>query len=78
MAVRHLGEYLERVRHRAESFIVTKNEKPVALLSPVASGRTGKWKDLVSALKRLPRDRAFADDLVRVNQADQPAQNPWA
>ena len=77
-AVRHLGEYLERVRHRAEVFILTKNEKPVAQLSPVSHIRSGKWKDIVAALKRLPQDRGFADDLAKVNQADQPAQNPWA
>jgi len=77
-AVRHLGEYLERVRHRAETFILTKNEKPVAQLSPVSHIRSGKWKDLVVALKRLPHDRGFADDLAKVNQADQPAENPWA
>lgn len=77
-AVRHLGEYLERVRHRDETFILTKNEKPIAQLSPVLHARSGKWKDLVLTLQRLPRDDSFADDLQRINQADQPAQNPWA
>jgi hypothetical protein len=32
---------------------------------------------LVAAVARLPRDPSFADDLQKVNEADQPAANPW-
>jgi hypothetical protein len=36
------------------------------------------WGGLVSAVARLPHDPIFADDLEKVNEADQPAPNPWA
>jgi len=77
-AVRHLGDYLARVKHRGERFILTKNDQPVAELSPVSLSRTGTWGDLCDALARLPVDETFADDLEKINAADRPATNPWA
>lgn len=77
-AARHLGDYLARVKHRGEHFLLTKNDQPVAELSPARGSRRATWEELVAAVARLPRDPGFADDLERVNQADQEEQNPWA
>ena len=77
-AARHLGDYLARVKHKGEHFLLTKNDQPIAELSPAIGSRRATWGELVSAVARLPRDASFADDLEKVNEADQPAANPWA
>jgi antitoxin (DNA-binding transcriptional repressor) of toxin-antitoxin stability system len=77
-AARHLGDYLARVKHKGEHFLLTKNDQPIAELSPAKGTRRATWGDLVSAIARLPGDPSFADDLEKVNEADQPAANPWA
>jgi prevent-host-death family protein len=77
-AARHLGDYLARVKHKGEHFLLTKNDQPVAELSPASGSRRATWGELVSAVARLPRDPTFADDLEKVNEADQAATNPWA
>ena len=77
-AARHLGDYLARVKHKGEHFLLTKNDQPIAELSPASGSRRATWGELASALARLPRDPMFADDLEKVNEADQAAANPWA
>lgn len=77
-AARHLGDYLARVKHKGEHFLLTKNDQPIAELSPAAGSRRATWAEMVDAVARLPHDPSFADDLEKVNAADQPAVNPWA
>lgn len=77
-AARHLGEYLARVKHKGEHFILTKNDQPIAELSPASGSRRATWGEIKSALSHLPLDPLFAGDLDRVNLADIPAENPWA
>ena len=77
-AARHLGDYLARVKHKGEHFLLTKNDQPIAELMPASGSRCATWGELASAVARLPQDPSFADDLERVNEADQPASNPWA
>jgi antitoxin (DNA-binding transcriptional repressor) of toxin-antitoxin stability system len=74
---RHLGDYLARIKHRGESFIVTRNDQPLAQLTPISANRTATWRQLREALATLPIDPSFADDLEKVNAADQPLANPW-
>jgi prevent-host-death family protein len=76
-AARHLGDYLARIKHKGESFIVTRNEQPLAELTPISKVRTAKWGELRKALALLPHDPSFADDLEKVNAADRPLANPW-
>ena len=76
-AARHLGDYLARVKHKGEHFLLTKNDQPIAELLPASGTRRATWGDLMTAVARLPRDPMFADDLERVNDADQAAANPW-
>ena len=77
-AARHLGDYLARVKHKGERFLLTKNDQPIAELSPARGSQRATWAEMVAALARLPRDPGFADDLEKVNEADQTAMNPWA
>ncbi len=76
-AARHLGDYLARVKHKGERFILTKNDQPIAELSPAAGSRRGTWGELKAALAGHSFDPGFADDMERVNAADQMATNPW-
>ena len=73
-----MGDYLARVKYKGEHFLLTKNDQPIAKLSPATGSHRATWGDLLSAVARLPRDPSFADDLEKVNEADHPAANPWA
>lgn len=77
-AARHLGDYLARVKHKGEHFILTKNDQPIAELSPADGSRRATWGEMMAVISRVPRDPLFADDLEKVNEADQTAANPWA
>ncbi|HMO52324.1 MAG TPA: hypothetical protein PKE26_14185 [Kiritimatiellia bacterium] len=76
-AARHLGDLLSRVRFRSEHFILTKNEKPIAELSPADGSGSARWGELCRAVEMLPLDSAFADDLEKVNRSDRVLNNPW-
>ncbi len=76
--VRHFGDYLARVKHRREAFVITKNHKPVAELSPASERRFATLDELKALFEALPRDPGFADDLEKVNASDVAAENPWA
>ncbi len=76
-AARHLGDYLARVKHKGEHFLLTKNDQPIAELSPASGSRRATWGEMLAVVSRLPHDPSFADDLEKVNAADQPATNPW-
>ena len=76
-AARHLGDYLARVKHKGEHFILTKNGQPVAELSPAKGSRRATWAELLAAVSQLPVDPTFADDLEKVNKADSIPENPW-
>jgi antitoxin (DNA-binding transcriptional repressor) of toxin-antitoxin stability system len=76
-AARHLGDYLARVKHKGEHFILTKNDQAIAELSPARGSSRGTWGELKAVMKNFRMDAAFADDLEKVNEADQLATNPW-
>ncbi len=76
-AARHLGDYLARVKHKGERFVLTKNDLPVAELSPATGSRRATWGELKLAIRAGSGDTAFADDLERINEADKLATNPW-
>lgn len=76
-AIRHLGGYLARVRDNGERFLVTKNDEPLAELSPVGGARRGTWGELKKVMGAGSGDPTFADDLERINEEDQLATNPW-
>ena len=76
-AARHLGDYMARIKHKGERFILTKNDQAVALLGPVGASRRATWAELVEAVAALPHDRGFADDLEKVNETDVPQDTSW-
>jgi prevent-host-death family protein len=76
-AARNLGECLSRIKHTGDSYILTRNNRPVAELVPVAEEVSGTLGELVEALRLTAADAGFADDLERVNRTDQPLENPW-
>lgn len=75
-AARNLGDCLARIKHAGETFVLTKNDKPVALLAPLPAPRTAPLKDVVEALRQLPPDPGFSDALEEVNASDRPLENP--
>ncbi len=77
-AARHLGDYLSRVKHKGERFVLTKNDQPIAELSPAAGTRRGTWGELRKVIGAGSGDPTFAGDLERINEADQLATDPWA
>jgi len=77
-AARHLGDFLARVKHAEESFLLTKSDRPLARLVPVRPGDRAKGLEIMQSLARLPHDPDFADDLERVNSMDRVPENPGA
>ena len=76
---RKLGDVLGRIRYRGESFVVERNGEPVARLTPLAARTAGTVREgLVAWREASSPDSELADDLERVNGADQPPSNPWA
>jgi antitoxin (DNA-binding transcriptional repressor) of toxin-antitoxin stability system len=61
---------------QGESFILTKSDKPLARLVPIARTRRPLGSAIMDALVGLPHDPGFADDLEKVNRMDRPAENP--
>ena len=70
-AARHLGEYLARIKHKGERFILTRNNRPVAELSPVFGSHSATWglnpilhrpkgdKDAEGMKKQIPSNKIF-------------------
>ena len=77
-AVRRFGDCLARIKYRGYSFVITKNDEPVAELVAAPGSRRATWREVAEALKGLPHDPTFADDLEKVNSSDQIPNNPWA
>jgi antitoxin (DNA-binding transcriptional repressor) of toxin-antitoxin stability system len=77
-AARKLGDCLARIKHTGETFVLSKNDKPIAVLGPLPSSKTTTLRQLWESLQGLPSDPGFADDLDRVNLADQALKDPWA
>jgi antitoxin (DNA-binding transcriptional repressor) of toxin-antitoxin stability system len=76
-AARSLGDCIARIKHTGETFILRKNDKPVAALGPAPGTRTITFRELWEAWKKMPADPTFANDLEAVNRADRPPKNPW-
>ena len=76
-ATRHLGDYLAWVKHKGERFILTKNDQPIAVLSPAAGSLRATWGELKAVMGAGSGDPTFANDLERINEADEITTNPW-
>lgn len=76
-AARNFGDCLARIRYRGDSFVITRNNQPIAELVPAKQRLRATWRELEEAVRALPHDPSFADDLERVNAADRLPENPW-
>jgi antitoxin (DNA-binding transcriptional repressor) of toxin-antitoxin stability system len=57
--------------------VITKSNKPVAELRPVAPEPRGTLGDLLRVWRRDLDDATFTDDLERANSRELPDPNPW-
>jgi antitoxin (DNA-binding transcriptional repressor) of toxin-antitoxin stability system len=65
---RNLSDILNRARYRGESFVIERNGETVARLEPGGTPVGVPFRDLVRAIRELPRpDNAFAEDLERIH-----------
>lgn len=76
-AVRNFGDCLARVKHRGDTFVVTKNKKPIAEIRPVGPARDATVADLLEMWRPDPSDPDFADDLVKANASELPRFDQW-
>jgi antitoxin (DNA-binding transcriptional repressor) of toxin-antitoxin stability system len=74
---RNLGDFLARVKHKGDRFVIMKNNRPVAELGPVSGVRETTLGALWAAMREVKVDEDFAGDLERVNTADSVMENPW-
>ena len=58
-AARNLGDYVAKVRHTGQTFILHKNEKPVAALGPLPKTRTITFRQLMGAVAEITRRSGF-------------------
>lgn len=77
-AARRFSDLLAEIKHGGSSFEITKNGKPIATLLPVRRSGGMSLKEFAALWAQSAFDSSFADDLERVNEADQPPGNPWA
>jgi hypothetical protein len=71
--VRNFGDCLARIKHRNDTFVITKSNRPVAILAEPC----GTVADLLHIWVRNPDDAEFANDLERANSAELPESSPW-
>jgi prevent-host-death family protein len=76
-AVRNFGDCLARIKYRKETIVITKSNKPVAELRPIAAEPRGTVGDFVRHWRLDPEDATFGDDLERANSKELPNPNPW-
>jgi prevent-host-death family protein len=75
-AVRNLGELLAEVRHTGARVVITKNGNPIAKLEPVEAIESMRLREFLAEWTRNA-DSSFADDLEKVQEADEPEKSPW-
>ncbi len=73
-----VARLLERLGLEGPYALVERNGEPVARLEPVAGSSATSLREGFAAWSLAERDPTFADDLERVNRADQPPDLPWA
>ena len=76
-AVRNFGDCLARIKYKGDTFVITRNNKPVAELSPVRHLPMGTLRELLQMWKPDPDDPTFVADLQRANSTDLPEPNRW-
>jgi antitoxin (DNA-binding transcriptional repressor) of toxin-antitoxin stability system len=74
---RSIGDILGRVRFKGESFVIERNGKDVALLTPLPEAAHRSLRDVLSAwVDAGERDPEFADQLEALDREDLPPEDP--
>ncbi|HEX6749048.1 MAG TPA: hypothetical protein VF092_17245 [Longimicrobium sp.] len=79
---RNFSDYINRVAHRGERFVLMRGGKAVAELRPVPTGRrVSELAEIFASLPRLGADEAEAFgrdiDAAREEQNSVPVRDPW-
>jgi prevent-host-death family protein len=79
---RKFAEYINRVAYRGDRFILTRGNRPVAEISPLPSGVTGReFLEIWESLPHLTPEEAdeFGRDIeVAREELDKiPVRDPW-
>lgn len=79
---RHFAEYINRVAHRGERFVLVRGKKPIAELCPLPAGkRLAELPDLLASLPHLPETDAMqlAEDIAeaRSHLSQVNVGTPW-
>ena len=75
---RSIGEILGRLRYGGETFIIERNGKPIAVLSPYpADGKRSLREIAREWIEADENDPGFADVLEDIGRADAPLEDPW-
>lgn len=79
---RHFAEYINRVAHRGECFVLVRGNKPIAELRPLSVGkRLAELPALLASLPHLSETEAaqFAEDLTAAREtlARAEVHDPW-
>ncbi len=79
---RHFAEYINRVAHRGECFVLVRGNKPIAELRPLPVGkRLAELPALLASLPHLSDTEAtqFAEDLTTAREtlARAVVHDPW-
>ena len=77
---KHMGEYLDEVRLKSETFILERAGKAIAMLMPIANSTSGKHDDIqvkMKALKQLSGISAHNPRSDDINQWLQNERDSW-
>lgn len=75
---RSIGDVLNRVRYRGESFIIERNGKEIAFLSPHQKPVRRSLRDVLRPwLQAAGADPEWANLLEKTGREDAPPENPW-
>lgn len=78
-AARTFSDILNRIRYRAEEFVVERAGEPVCRMSPAAPAKLLSLRDLASLLREIPKpDADYAADVRRATRGQGRApRSPW-
>jgi antitoxin (DNA-binding transcriptional repressor) of toxin-antitoxin stability system len=78
-AVRTFSDLLNRIRYRAEEFVVERAGEPVCRMTPAAPAKRLTLRDLASLLREIPKpDADYASDVRRATRSQgRLPRSPW-
>ena len=75
---RSVGDILNRIRYRGESFVIERNGKTVALLAPHPEPVPKTLREVLGPwAEGAAKDPDFPDLLEELGRRDRPLEDPW-